>query len=1193
MKQLSLASTLEGPARANKRRSSPLLFCGFVSLLAPSLASADVTISITSPTPGQPVLNPVTITTTYSSSGPPLDLASFRAFVNGVDWTSRFTVEAGSATYVVAPQDTLIAGPLTIRTEIRDSASPPAAGEATESYDVLPSLQAVAPSTAAEGTPLTMGVLGLDPDPTRNLVVFSSIFGGEAVEPFATVDRSQNQGMAPVPDGARTGSMQVRVNGRTSPQSLQVTVLPGYLECGPIDRFLSLPDGSFVILYLSLFSPPPAGCPSITPAPGFNPVAVRLHADRTTTVLATSDASGRVEEIAVDKSGQYPAVLVGGNVGGNNGLLIQYRGTTTSFALSGGLFTLHRVDADFDVNGDLYIALLDPRTHLLRIPAAALVAGGLVVPEVVADALDVRNTPGCADWLSLAVSCDGHAHVAIQNHLNLSHPPGVCPADEWTRWNQGIIRKIDLVTGAVVSDVYTDNGTMYDIALTCQSDEILGVTLTNYNYPVPGDVWRSVDGGGPSPVFTIPLFSPKALTIGPSGKVYINNWEYQSPRRYLVAIPYRVGGCGGTPSVFQPYCLSPLLYPVRILPAETTRWKPQRDTTTPIVVNFDGPTDLTPATVLEIKDPDGNLVPDPSLTFEEVPPDTEPQQYRITWSGPWTRPDGTPLPAGNYTVIVRGRRQDGSPADSGPYSRISLVEVKRIELKDCTSVPGASCGESGARLEANTGVGGGRAALPDARLPGGPFERSLFVRAELEPSLGDDSNQVTVYFKAVDVDDPSANTGPIDDDSLPPNPIDNRNENMTLTPSNTAGRDLGRGPTRAIGLFKVSTQQGNNYRLAASTHQPWLDGIYNVVPSQTGAIIHASGESLTEGAQTSEMLTVWRTLHLELSRFDPSPRTQMDLQHNGTWTSLARRELVDASAPFFGITIDGLLDHTTANGWKGADVNPASSGGDDFRLDSNNDRRLSTRVGDMCSVVPAGFCNKPPPSPADRSYYLRDDKLSSLGSTVHDVSLLTSILQSAYIRLEAIEGPDLPWQRNLTSVNQRTLPGTVANSISHWSVLFLLSFDGDLVQDYDPTDEGSSSPRPPVTGRCDPPIQQGADVFACGLGNNGTMQPVATAFLETIHDYLDTGSSTCIRPTIPFTEFYRGTTAHEVLHAMSLGHDGDATGGIMCSAIRIFASQPGRNDITTSQRARLRNLMQPGVFPGVTDLPGCSSLSCP
>src|SRR3990172_711230 len=591
-----------------------------------------------------------------------------------------------------------------------------------------------------------------------------------------------------------------------------------------------------------------------------------------------------------------------------------------------------------------------------------------------------------------------------------------------------------------------------------------------------------------------------------------------------------------------------------VLPS-TTRWKPQRSDG-PMVVEFSGPDDLdlTIPGMLEIQPP----APAPPMTLTGLiqmvtsgcGAGTGQRCYRLMWPGPWTYTDGglqKRLPAGNYSVVVKamaGNTSPPRPVESAPYDKVSLVEVKSMQLAQCGSAGLPSCQDGGARMDSNPQLGGGKAAFSDATQPGGDYRRTVLIKAELEPNLGPDAGQVTVHFRSIDVDDPSAQAAgsPIDDDTVATTSADNRNETATLVTSAPASPDQG---GAAITYFKVSTQQGNNYRLAASTHEPWLAGINGVVSSQTGDVTHSSGETLTQGIQVSQMLTVWRTLHLELSRFDPSPRTQRDLQYNGTWTNLSRRRLEDASAPFCSIVIDGLQDHTTRNGWEGADVNPFSSAGQGFRVERNDPRRLSTRSGDMCSVVPADFCRNTPPDPADRSYYLRDDKLSSLVDTGQDVSLLESILETAYVGLEALPSPDLAWDRNLTALELSRLQGALPNSAPYWSVLFALGFDPETPKDYDPTDDGSNRPNAPIVGRCAPRASQS----------------VSVAYLEAIRDYIATASAACIRPTVAFGDFYRGTTAHEVLHALSLGHDGDTTGGIMCSAIKIFASQPNRNAI--------------------------------
>jgi hypothetical protein len=243
----------------------------------------------------------------------------------------------------------------------------------------------------------------------------------------------------------------------------------------------------------------------------------------------------------------------------------------------------------------------------------------------------------------------------------------------------------------------------------------------------------------------------------------------------------------------------------------------------------------------------------------------------------------------------------------------------------------------------------------------------------------------------------------------------------------------------------------------------------------------------------------------------------------------------------------------------------------------NNVRSLSVRPGNMCDVVPPDFCRRAPADPAERKYVLGDDKLSSLLDNGHDVSLLRALLESVYIALDAQPGPALAWMRNLSQNAQAGLSGTVPNSPPYWSVLLAHGFEADVGQDYDPTDDGRPRPDPPIVGRLWPP---------------GPQQTNALVFLEAIRDYIDTATAACIRPTVGFAEFHRGTTAHEVLHALSLEHDGDATGGVMCSAIKIFANQPNRNAITEAQKARLRAITMPEAPTSVRDTPGCTSVTC-
>lgn len=276
---------------------------------------------------------------------------------------------------------------------------------------------------------------------------------------------------------------------------------------------------------------------------------------------------------------------------------------------------------------------------------------------------------------------------------------------------------------------------------------------------------------------------------------------------------------------------------------------------------------------------------------------------------------------------------------------------------------------------------------------------------------------------------------------------------------------------------------------------------------------------------------------------DASTTSQQAIQVDGTYTRLRRSKLTDRNADFRNTTTsDGTLDHPRNNDWKGSDVNPNASAGADFLVKRNNRTTLTIDSGDLTSV---------PADPLQR-YDLRDDKLDRLTSASHQTATLRNILRDAYIEVE--EQPSTtPWSfvRNLEAGAHDGLRSVVTNSLAYWNVPLLLSFEFDRTSDHDPTDEGATS------GRC-----------------SAIDQPVAVAFQEMIEDY-DATNKGCLRSTVPLSEYIEGTHAHEVLHAMTLGHDGDQTGAIMCAQLKNDAREANRGKITPNQLLRLRVTVQP------------------
>jgi len=93
---------------------------------------------------------------------------------------------------------------------------------------------------------------------------------------------------------------------------------------------------------------------------------------------------------------------------------------------------------------------------------------------------------------------------------------------------------------------------------------------------------------------------------------------------------------------------------------------------------------------------------------------------------------------------------------------------------------------------------------------------------------------------------------------------------------------------------------------------------------------------------------------------------------------------------------------------------------------------------------------------------------------------------------------------------------------------------------------------------------------------------VSVSFPETIRDACATLENDRIRPTTPVSTLYVTNQTHEVLHALTLGHDG----GLMCATLTEY-SNPAGLDVTRRQLGKLRGIPRPDALtsPDV-DCPG-------
>jgi hypothetical protein len=157
-------------------------------------------------------------------------------------------------------------------------------------------------------------------------------------------------------------------------------------------------------------------------------------------------------------------------------------------------------------------------------------------------------------------------------------------------------------------------------------------------------------------------------------------------------------------------------------------------------------------------------------------------------------------------------------------------------------------------LDANPNAGGGLRIYPDKQSASDGVDRR-FLRVQAiaaEPTPG-----VQLYFRAFDLDDPSSDARPIDPNHSAAG--DNRGEpgGGTLSAPSAVTDALG---IAEVG-FAVTMQPGDNFKIGASCRSGYLAGAraagVDVVDS-SGAVLEPE-----RGAQ-SEMITVWRKVHVEL-----------------------------------------------------------------------------------------------------------------------------------------------------------------------------------------------------------------------------------------------------------------------------------------------------------------------------------------
>jgi hypothetical protein len=171
---------------------------------------------------------------------------------------------------------------------------------------------------------------------------------------------------------------------------------------------------------------------------------------------------------------------------------------------------------------------------------------------------------------------------------------------------------------------------------------------------------------------------------------------------------------------------------------------------------------------------------------------------------------------------------------------------------------------------------GNQRVFPDARWDGaqvGDARDEVFLQVTLStlPPV-----PVSVYLRSFDVDDPSADSNVVDDESTAD---DNRDPFALQLGAGSSRLDFGTGDWQRSTHFGVSLHPGDNYRVVASADEDFLTQLENDDRAFTGnadkqrivdpQITHPAGNGVDQEVRkatdyVSPTLTVWRLLNTEL-----------------------------------------------------------------------------------------------------------------------------------------------------------------------------------------------------------------------------------------------------------------------------------------------------------------------------------------
>jgi len=362
-------------------------------------------------------------------------------------------------------------------------------------------------------------------------------------------------------------------------------------------------------------------------------------------------------------------------------------------------------------------------------------------------------------------------------------------------------------------------------------------------------------------------------------------------------------------------------------------------------------------------------------------------------------------------------------------------------------------------IDTNPNAGGGERLFPDDDTPNDQVNRQ---RIRVTARLAENQAGIQVYFRNFDLDDPSTDT------TIDPNGTTGGDNNGAVSGDSAGQLSATSAVTNSSGEasvnFTVTRQPGDNFAIAAGVDQNAVSGVgvngTDLVTSN-GATIETNCDG-TDLVCRSEMLTVWRRLHIEV---DSMGQSQGNFLNGSTQSSGVIRSQATIPVTLQNMEVNrferGRLKFITGptSAMLRVDGNSAStvsvtnldpmgssisySSGDDFELYDDDD------FNDDDGTALDGDANEDIPRP-DTSLISNSDSIAS------------NVFAAAYIRpvydLTAGESSNISFEINTGNTEMSIIFNNPANfnniateaNVEFWTIYLLGGYQYSEDRDGDP-----------------------------------------------------------------------------------------------------------------------------------------------